>query len=110
MIHLRQHDFITRLPIPRQHPRKLIGKARHVEPDDDFLMACRTQHVSHRLMRRMMDGACLPSGGEIATEIGIGVQDRIPDRIANHHRHLCARRIVEIDAALAVIVQGKGWK
>ena len=103
VLHPREHDLVAGTQAPPEGARDVEGDRRHVLSEHDLVGARRIQQVGHGDARFTHDLAGSDRGGEVAAQIRVRMQQARADALRDRHRHLCAGRIVEIQARAAGI-------
>ena len=111
MIHPRQHDLVAGLEAAGQATRdrwKVSVVMFWPKTISSGLAAWRKAAIFCRASS--MIAPRLDRGGEMAAKIGIGADQAIGHALDDEARDLRAARIVEIDARLAVVLEGERRK
>ena len=103
MLHPTDDDFITRLELVGEAPRELIGERRHIGTDQHLTGVGRAQKVCHGGNGGVIESIDLDGGWVKYAGIAVVTVKKIDDAINGLPGHLRARRVIKIDASLAII-------
>ena len=103
MLHPGDDDFITCLKLVRETARELVGERCHVGANQHLTRVSRAQKIGHGFYGIVIECVDLDRGRIKHASVAVVAVKKVDDAINALFGDLGARRVIKIDAALALV-------